>query len=429
MTAETDAASVLLYAELLPNIRQISVGCLLPSTSSRQTKIHISPDGEHLIVHHNRQEASLKLPGRAKGGLMPPVLEGQSSVAFRLPVLTPDGGIKGFVRPAAEPQVVPWSATDIPQGCPLSCRQCGAVVVAQGVLSAWKDLPSENWAEMMEFWHCHKPDEHKHDDEDHGHGHGHDHLAATRGYGASSRIAARPGLGFVDLTSLLVSTSDVLPNILDWPLASTEPKQADATEVSTSNNQVLATCRSCKARLALVTPETSSVTLFKWQVNIATADSVATTQGTRQEVPSVAHCISAMLLATLSRTGCSKSILMPINTSHPVSLSRTGYPGTKLLHIWLFNPNITYSSSVATRMGATGSDRPQTAVKVLFRFVDEEEADKLLHSMTSDTQDISLPVDAIETMTELLGRSNDFLPPSERVFKEWTVGLVSRWQQ
>lgn len=219
MTAETDAASALLYAELLPNIRQISVGCLLPSPSSRQTKVRVSPDGEHIIVHHNGQDASLKLPGRAQGGLTPPVREGQSNIAFRLPVLAPDGGTKGFVRPAAEPQAVPWSATDILRGCPLRCMQCEAVVVAQGVLSTWKDLPSENWAEMMEFWHCHKPDEHKQDGEDHGHDHDHDHLAATRGYGASSRIAAQPGLGFVDLTSFLVSTSDVLPNTVSFSCA------------------------------------------------------------------------------------------------------------------------------------------------------------------------------------------------------------------
>lgn len=217
---------------------------------------------------------------------------------------------------------------------------------------------------------------------------------------------------------------------LDWPLASIEPKQADDTEVHTSNNQVLATCRSCKARLALVTPETSSVTLFKWQVKITTTDSVAATQGSREDMPSVAHCVSAMLLATLSRTGCSKSILMPIKTSHQVSSSRNGHPEDKLLHIWLFNPNITYSSSVAARMGdEAGGDRPQAAVKVLYRFVAEEEADKLLHSMTLDTQDISLPVDAIESVAELLRHSNSFLPPGERVFKEWTVGLVSRWQQ
>jgi hypothetical protein len=72
----------------------------------------------------------------------------------------------------------------------------------------WKDLPSENWAEMMEFWHCHKPD-HKHG-EDHGDASGKadEKTLAARGYGASSVISAQEGVGFVDLTTLLFTESD-----------------------------------------------------------------------------------------------------------------------------------------------------------------------------------------------------------------------------
>ncbi|KXJ92315.1 ubiquitin-conjugating enzyme E2-binding protein [Microdochium bolleyi] len=229
MALEADS-TVLLYAELLPNIRQISVGCSLPSPSSAQTQVDISSDGAHLSVTHDGAKSSLQLPGRVQGSLKPAVREGLTSLTFRLPVLAPAGAAPGggFTRPAADPQAVPWSAMDIAGGTAVLCRQCEATVVKQDVLASWKDLPSENWAEMMEFWHCHKPDNHK-DHNGHQHGpqqdasHAEQHLAATRGYGASSRIAAQPGLGFVDLTSFLVSTADIVPDSVSPTLSSACP--------------------------------------------------------------------------------------------------------------------------------------------------------------------------------------------------------------
>ncbi|KAH7030967.1 ubiquitin-conjugating enzyme E2-binding protein [Microdochium trichocladiopsis] len=420
MAQQAEAASMLLYAELLPNIRQISVGCLLPSPSLPQTQIAVSPDGTKLTVQHDGGTTSLQLPGRAQPGLKPPVREGQTCITFRLPVPALDGTTGGFVRPTSESQAVPWSATEIAPRSAVACRKCESVLVQEGTLSTWKDLPSENWAEMMEFWHCHKPHDHKKDGEDHGH----DHLASTRGYGASARIAAQPGLGFVDLTSLLIATTDVLPNTLVEPLGETEPDEQELESENTpvSNTQTLATCRLCQSRLGVITRETNSVSFFKWQVIITTAAAAHSARLDKAKVPTLSHCVSAMLLATLGRTGCSKSILMPIKTSPSTTTSH------KLLHVWLFNGNIKFSSSVAGETGSV-SGGPQAAVKVLFKLVSEAEADKLLHALTSDTQDISLPADAIETTSELLQESNGYLPPSERTFKEWSVGLVSRWEE
>ena len=64
---------------------------------------------------------------------------------------------------------------------------------------SWKDLPSENWAEMMDFWHCHRPD---------------DHISSqisqpTRVEFSSERICAKPALGLADATDFLLSKQDV----------------------------------------------------------------------------------------------------------------------------------------------------------------------------------------------------------------------------
>ena len=91
-----------------------------------------------------------------------------------------------------------------------------------------------------------------------------------------------------------------------------------------------------------------------------------------------------------------------------------------LLNIWVFNSNITFSSTEEPRS-------PVNAVKVLYRLVAREEANKMMDSMTSDVQDISLPTDAIKRVTSLLEASNALLPKSDRHFKEWTVGLIEKW--
>jgi hypothetical protein len=91
-----------------------------------------------------------------------------------------------------------------------------------------------------------------------------------------------------------------------------------------------------------------------------------------------------------------------------------------LLNIWVFNANITFSSTEAPTS-------PVNAVKVFYRMINQEEANRILESLTSDVQDISLPSEAITTIVELLNTSNSFVPESDRRFKEWTVGLLGKW--
>jgi ubiquitin-protein ligase E3 D len=155
------------------------------------------------------------------------------------------------------------------------------------------------------------------------------------------------------------------------------------------------------------------VTLYKWQVTIASPVSKVDLQ----PQPTLAHCVASILASTLSRSGCSKSIILPIGAT-PSTLSQSGQP---LLHIWLFNGNISFTSSVVE------SEGPVPAVKVLYRFVTKAEADRLSDSIMSDAQEITLPTQAVQGLRLLLERSNRWLPSGDRIFKEWTVGLLGKW--
>jgi hypothetical protein len=217
-----------IYAELLSNIRQISLAVTLPSPADPSTRITITQDASASAVHvdHAGAASSLTLPGRvllAHGQDLP--IQRRSAdgetLTWRLPL------VNDSQRPEAAGTAVPWEARDLKPGSPVSCRGCRAIVLREGAVKEWKDLPAEGWAEMMEFWHCHKPGEEHHHGHGHGHRHGHDHQAsggedvltgegkadeatlASRGYGAASTISAQKGVGFVDLTTFLFADGDV----------------------------------------------------------------------------------------------------------------------------------------------------------------------------------------------------------------------------
>lgn len=191
-----------IYAELLLNIRQVSVVASLPSEPDTTTQAEVFADGTRIGIRHGQSSKDILLPGRVSvHGRLPIQKSGRSprSLSWRFP-LAASHPSQGLLAQDPYP-TPPWTSVDLEPGTPITCRQCGTVFVPAGTITVWKDLPSENWAEMMEFWHCHKPDPENNSHQDH------DHLT-KRGYGASATISAQAAVGFVDLASFLILESD-----------------------------------------------------------------------------------------------------------------------------------------------------------------------------------------------------------------------------
>ncbi|KAK5628115.1 hypothetical protein RRF57_003830 [Xylaria bambusicola] len=178
-------------------------------------------------------------------------------------------------------------------------------------------------------------------------------------------------------------------------------------------------CVSCKTQLGVQNNDVSSVSIFKWQVVVRLQR-----QNMPESYPSLAQCVSAMLGATMARSGCSQSVLLPTknqsNGTPGRSESKNGNQRKDLLNIWVFNANFIFSSTEAPTS-------PINAMKVFYRTISQEEADKMVESMTSGVQDISLPSEAIAILVDLLQKSNCFVPVSDRRFKDWNVGLLEKW--
>ena len=168
-------------------------------------------------------------------------------------------------------------------------------------------------------------------------------------------------------------------------------------------------CKSCSTEVGLYNVLASSVSLFKWQVLCSTVSPCP--------APSSLQCLAATLTATISRSGSSKSVILP----HSLSSGARPQAGDsrRALRLWVLNPNVTYASSLV--------EGKRNAMKILWQAIDAESGNKLADSITSDVQDISLPSPVIETAHDALESSNLYLPAKERSFKEWNVGLLERW--
>lgn len=99
---------------------------------------------------------------------------------------------------------VPWDADYMKDRGDLLCRYCDYPVAHCGYGWRWRNLPSSNWADMMDLWHCHKP----HSREDQLQAAAEERSASRRGIGAGNRVVARRQAVYVDISTLLLSKDD-----------------------------------------------------------------------------------------------------------------------------------------------------------------------------------------------------------------------------
>lgn len=201
---------ITMYAELLLHVRTITLFASLRTHHNRETTAKLSSDGTCITVSHEGRTASIRMPFEVKGGgeaeMTLPAAPNSKDITLRLQLEELDdsdvlGALQSEDRKA---NVVPWdgASLDKQSGLEARCKGCSAAVVPCDSITQWRDLPNENWAEMMDFWHCHKPDEH------HLHHHADNSTVHGKGYAAGNRLQATHHLGFVDLTSFLLKDQD-----------------------------------------------------------------------------------------------------------------------------------------------------------------------------------------------------------------------------
>ncbi|BCS14916.1 hypothetical protein ALUC_70149A [Aspergillus luchuensis] len=211
--------SLHLHAELLPNIRQLTLYISVPPNTPRSDlQITLSDSRRAVTVtvptNTNQDDPTptsetIKLPARVSESSrrilqqQPPSTQSGSEYSFRMQVDDNDTSLHKD-ETTLNDGFIPWTATDMSAHTRLRCVKCHSPILNEG--KVWKDLPSGNWAEMMDFWHCHKPDP---PEEEKNEG-GEDPNAVVKGYGAGNQLVAVEGAVLVDVTSFLVKGVDCL---------------------------------------------------------------------------------------------------------------------------------------------------------------------------------------------------------------------------
>lgn len=241
--------TISLHAELLSNIRQLTLYVSLPDLPEQIERIpaeitlstnrhaitvtYYEPATSNVTTDGSKIAETIDLPARvSKVSQKNLVFDGHQIKSQD--ERQPDCHRKEFsfrlqVEPEDVPDVlgdgelidtfVPWQADDMLTCAGIVCRFCShnafsqprnlqellidTTAICHGPLK-WKNLPSGNWAEMMDFWHCHKPESQDLQEKravD-------DQNAATKGYGAANQVLATPGTILVDVGSFLVSDED-----------------------------------------------------------------------------------------------------------------------------------------------------------------------------------------------------------------------------
>jgi hypothetical protein len=229
---------VLYFAEYLARIKSIAVSLQFPhgATATNVRFKDLRTAVVHYSVNGTEKAQDLSLPEDVTVKVSEGIIDFKqenSTVSFRLPA-SPE--LHEQYRPKTsfldKSATIPWTASQIQRseaGIKLRCKSCGSVVSES--IKAWKDMPSEHWAETMDFWHCHKP---------------HDEFAHSfnKAYSVSQFVPMQ-GSAFISAAYFLV-------------------KAGDTTNISIRNGTVV--CSSCDSNLG--EDHMDYLQLWKWSLCI-----------------------------------------------------------------------------------------------------------------------------------------------------------------
>ncbi|KIW92224.1 uncharacterized protein Z519_07208 [Cladophialophora bantiana CBS 173.52] len=372
---------IVLYAEALTHIGQLTLHASLQTEKNEHTKILLSSDKKVITAIHDGESSSIYLPTQISGSAHVTFpFEKRTEISTRLQI-----DDVGHLKPTSEALSdveVPWSAVSLHEHSSINCSQCDACILVTDKLVTWKDLPGENWADLMDFWFCHKPNSKISP---------HDHAAESGDLPAKGKVTPSPGVGLVDTVSFLLSEEDCA-NI-------------EVTKDPLKEGVGVLRCLSCKSCLGLSAEDQKSYRLYKSRLAIIPEP------GQAAERFPAAVFLTAQLLA---------SIASSVNRKVVVHDDDNQSDADHGLLLWIFNPDIYYSSS---KRGPTA----HRAMKVFYKSIPHPE--EFLDRTGSNCEELVVPKEDFFQFKQTLEESTDILPQSARTFQDWNVGLLDRWEK
>ncbi|KAF2226612.1 ubiquitin-conjugating enzyme E2-binding protein [Elsinoe ampelina] len=367
--------AVVLFAEHLPYVKSTNLVVQIEAGLDSNTRLQITDSGYAINLQHHGQEERIRL--------YTPVSEQHDTKLLPSPPATSrTSRLVGLSRSrrstaTSEQNKILWTASQLGQSSCFCCGgksangdECNGPLLDRQTVKSYKDLPSEGWAEMMDLWHCHKPEE----------DHDHDQVNG-KGYSASSKLTARSGVGYVDTLTILVS-------------------QEDCTNITVSDTTGSVACSKCGSPLGEVDSLCSGIRLFKPLLK-----RIKSEVDNSEEHYQVSKWLSSYLLALIDTSGARK------------------FQGRyNDFTIWIFSPLVYYSLSTYT-------GQPEPAVKIFYKrhlIQPRAEATKL-NSQNISLDELTLPATLEAALVDELGQANSILPNDARRFQDWNVALLNRF--
>jgi hypothetical protein len=147
-------SAIALYAEFLLNIRQVTLYATLKNKQGEEVKAHIFSDRKSITVTHDGDSGRIIYPSGISGTAEVHIpLTTANVISLRFDIVE-DGPSRNDRLEVANDS--PWPAHCLGPETSIACRQCRKIVV-HPKQRTWQDLPRSDWADMMDFWHCHRP--------------------------------------------------------------------------------------------------------------------------------------------------------------------------------------------------------------------------------------------------------------------------------
>ncbi|KAK9477325.1 ubiquitin-conjugating enzyme E2-binding protein [Lipomyces japonicus] len=267
---------------------------------------------------------------------------------------------------------VPLSAVELTQAAAVECGN-GHELFVRGL--RFLDLPSENWHELLDYWHCHKPEHEHHGNHGHNHHH-HDYHDNNDNHGSSAiskeELYPRESLGLVGSAYLTTVLSDI-------PGTKVRDREVE--------------CKECGMQLGTLHKKNNNVAkIYKWNMKLQGQASPA-----KFEV-----FISAILLGIIG-----------FHASYHFTFANSSDKDSPRVLVWVFNTDVTYATSE--------TDKVNRAIKVLYDLAPEP---ALIEKVQPEAIDFAEKT--VTALIESLQKTNDCLPDSMKRFDTWQVGLLCR---
>lgn len=265
------------------------------------------------------------------------------------------------------------------------CQQCDSAILSCSGISAWKALPSETWAEMMDFWHCHKPAEPE------------GKVASFNSSYSISAFHAYPSTALVGLSYIFFHPSQFIST-----------KAYDVKENTSGAKYPVVCCAKCSTWLGYM-EFADTFKIYKWNLRLKS----------RVEVPlnyPGYYYVSSTIEELIASHGVySFSLsLEDYSTEHQALQTKDA----EIALIWVFNPDFQYCTNSTTGEVDRG-------LKVFYSV--DTCVIPSLKQKRGDVEQLFFPQKIINDLLQHLDKNSNLYPKeSQNIGQDWKVSLLNR---